>query len=123
MISKTVLVALFLAAAALPAAAHDEGPWFGTAPGGLTGAERTQLAEDRFAAADADGDGQLTQDELFAAAEAAEKLRREERIAQMMEAIDSDGDGTLTLEEMQADPGEMPGNPGMHRFRGGRPQH
>lgn len=116
---NTTLAALALSVAAVPAVAQGAGPLFG----GLTEAERAELAEERFAAADADGDGQLTQDEVVAAAEEAERLRRQERAARMIEALDSDGDGTLSLQEVQVSrlEGRRPmDRPGMHRFRGGR---
>lgn len=113
-------VALLLTTLAVPAAAHDGGLRPG-GPGGLTEAERAQLAEERFTAADADGDGQLTQDEMIAAADALERLRREERIASMIEAWDTDANGTLSLDEMEAGGGpDQRGHPPMRRYHGGR---
>lgn len=116
----TILGTLALSAAAVPAAAHDT-PGFGPFGGGLSEAERTQLAEERFTAADTDGDGQLTQVELVAAAEAAELLRREQRVTLLLEVLDANGDGTVSLEEAQTRP-DSGERPGMRRHRNG-PEH
>jgi EF-hand domain pair len=102
--ARMTLAALALSVVAAPALAHEAGPgmapgWFG---GGLTEAERTALAEQRFAAADADGNGQISVDEMVAAVEAAMDERRRERITAMFEVLDTDDDGTLTLTELQA---------------------
>src|SRR5690606_4027597 len=94
---KILLVAVALSIASMPALAQG----VGTLSHGLTEAERTALAEERFAAADSDADGQLTQDEVVAAADKARRLRQSERAAGMIEALDSDGRGTLSLEEVQ----------------------
>lgn len=118
MVPRMLLVAALLSVA-LPAAAHEPGQGFGGLHGGLTDAERTRVTEERFAEADADADGQLTQEELFAAAEAAERQRREARIASMIEARDADGDGSLSLEEMQQ-PRDGMGGPRSRWHDGGR---
>jgi len=83
---RAVLAALAVAVAAGPTLAQH-GPGLGPFGGGLSDDERTQLAEQRFAAADANGDGQLTAEELVAAAVALEQLRREERVARLIEML------------------------------------
>jgi hypothetical protein len=112
---KTILVAVALTLAAVPATARDgPGVGFGPLGTGLSEAERTRLVEERFAATDSDGDGQLTQAELVAAAEAAEVLRRQERVARMIDVLDINDDGTVSLDEMQTppDPADRPGRRG-----------
>jgi hypothetical protein len=115
---KLNTMAAVLALAAAPALAQDgSGP--GPFGGRMSTAERAQLAEERFAAADVDGDGQLTLAELVAAAEAAEALRREERVARLIAGLDTNDDGTISLEEAQAAPDSEAGPRG-RRHHGGK---
>lgn len=66
--------------------------------GQVTKAEFTQSAESRFYAADADGDGFLTQDERKAHREAGREARKDKRFA----TLDTNGDGLLSRAEMEA---------------------
>ncbi|WP_186766514.1 EF-hand domain-containing protein [Puniceibacterium confluentis] len=73
--------------------------------GQLTQEEMTAHRTARFAAADADGDGLLTAEEMTAAAAS----RMAERTARMIKRMDRNDDGLLSPEEMRAgrDPGRM----------------
>ena len=116
---NTALAALAMSVVASAAAAQGWG--HGPLAGPLTEAERDEIAAERFAAADADGDGQLTQDEVLAAAEEVERARRQERAARMIEALDTDDNGMLSLEEARvsrADRERFMDRSRMHRFRG-----
>lgn len=64
--------------------------------GQITRDEMQARHEARFARADADGDGRLTRDEMLAAAQ----KRAERRIDRMLARHDSDGDGALDEAEM-----------------------
>ncbi|MDA7427970.1 EF-hand domain-containing protein [Primorskyibacter aestuariivivens] len=66
--------------------------------GQLSTDEMANMAQAHFAKVDANGDGELSADELQAAA--AERQAR--RVARMIETLDSDGNGTLSAEEMEA---------------------
>jgi len=66
--------------------------------GEITKVEVLQVHGERFAAADADGNGFLTSDEMVAARE----QRRQERMKARFAKLDANGDGSLSLEEFQA---------------------
>ncbi|MBO9468301.1 EF-hand domain-containing protein [Tropicibacter sp. R15_0] len=73
--------------------------------GQITKEEVENAPKLRFEAADTDGDGFLSDAELKAAAEkrdAARAARRDDRIAKMIERLDADKDGKLSMEEMEA---------------------
>lgn len=55
----------------------------------------------RFDAADTDGDGKLSRAELSARIEARQAEHRERRLNWMMEHRDADGDGALAMDEMR----------------------
>ena len=65
--------------------------------GQVTQEEMAAHVDARFAAADTDGDGFLDTEELMAQAMA----RAEGRAARMLERLDSDGDGALSAEELE----------------------
>jgi Ca2+-binding EF-hand superfamily protein len=65
--------------------------------GELTQDEMRARGAARFATVDADGDGFLTVEEL----EAAGSERAKKRSARMMKHLDADGDGKISQEEMQ----------------------
>jgi Ca2+-binding EF-hand superfamily protein len=100
---RLTLATVLIAMLAMPAVAHDYGRRGGmfSLGSGLTAAERESLAEERFAAADADGDGLLSVEEILNAVERAANARREDRVLRMIEAHDADGDGGLSLSELQ----------------------
>jgi len=64
--------------------------------GQVTQAEMLAHAQARFGAADADGDGRLSLEEMQAQARA----RADEMAARMLERMDRDGDGALSFDEM-----------------------
>lgn len=66
--------------------------------GQLTMEEMNNMRQNRFQAADANSDGILTREELTAHAQG----KVEEHVARMLERKDADGDGALSLEEMQS---------------------
>lgn len=103
-----LVAALVLTLPAAPAMARG-GPGVGPAmiefsdldangDGQLSQDELTNMGQARFARRDLDGDGELSAEELQAAA--AERQAR--RVARMIETLDSDGNGTLNIEEMRA---------------------
>jgi Ca2+-binding EF-hand superfamily protein len=63
---------------------------------GFVSAEEFENRPDRFALADADGNGLLTAEELMAAGQE----RAERRVARMIERLDANGDGALSQEEI-----------------------
>ncbi|MGX9357211.1 EF-hand domain-containing protein [Roseobacteraceae bacterium S113] len=69
--------------------------------GALTKAEIQNAGAARFAAADTNGDGLLSADEMAAQA----SKRHADRIGKMMERADANGDGMLSLEELEAQRG------------------
>lgn len=62
---------------------------------------------DRFASADADGNGEVTMEEFSAFIEAEKKRRQEMRRAHMFERLDSNGDGVIDAEETAANNARM----------------
>ena len=64
--------------------------------------EMTARAESRFNAADANGDGKLTSDEMADQMRAMMADRMTARAQAMIESRDSDGDGMLSADEMRA---------------------
>jgi len=64
--------------------------------GQISKQEMEGLREARFAATDADGDGKLTLAEIEAAAQA----RAKDHAAKMMERMDANSDGAVTLDEL-----------------------
>jgi len=70
----------------------------------LSQAELRAHAAQRLTAADADGDGLVTVDEMVAHMEAREEerraLRRQRMAERMLERADDDGDGALSVDEM-----------------------
>ena len=65
--------------------------------GEVTLEELQAAGEARFARADTDGDGALSRDELLAQGQA----RAEARVDRMLERLDANGDGQLTVAEME----------------------
>jgi hypothetical protein len=63
--------------------------------GSITRAEVDQVLSEKFATADADGDGMLTKEEMSAAHE----QRKQQHISERFAEIDANGDGSLNLEE------------------------
>ncbi|MEL6678253.1 MAG: calcium-binding protein, partial [Pseudomonadota bacterium] len=70
------------------------------ADGVLTPAEMEAFRAARFAAADTDGDGELSRAELLARAETQVEERRARGIDRMLERADADDNGTLSLAEL-----------------------
>lgn len=68
--------------------------------GQITQAEVDAAAEARFAEADANGDGTLSVEEMIARAEARRMERLTTRIERMVARLDTDGDGALSADEM-----------------------
>ncbi len=85
----------------------QRGPSFETldvnGDGAVTMAELEQMGADRFNAADTDGSGTLTAEELMAARDAQEAERANKRLTRMIERRDANNDGVLSLDEMQDD--------------------
>lgn len=107
---KMILLALGIAVAlpmAASAAPHGSRIDFETLDadgnGEITQAEMTAQAEARFAEADTNGDGNLSVEELTARADAKSAERMQRRIARMIENRDANGDGMLSAEEMRPD--------------------
>ena len=81
----------------------------GPGGGGRGGGGGRPSLEENFASSDADGDGNLTGDEI------------PDRMRPNLEQIDADGNGSITLEELQAFVSQRAGNRGGGRGgRGGR---
>ena len=122
---KTPLIAaaalIAVASTAVIATAHDRGDGPRNGRGGpealmerfdtngdgqITMEEIQAAAVARFAEADANDDGQLSAEEMSAAADAQREERRAERqaerIAKRIEKADTNGDGVLNLEEAVA---------------------
>lgn len=102
---KTLLMAAVLTglvATAGAASADERGarPDFATldanGDGQLTQDELQAQAASRFAAADTNGDGALSAEEMAAAADA----RAAERVTRMIARLDSNGDGLIQADEM-----------------------
>lgn len=72
--------------------------------GQITQAEMEAMAQARFTEADADADGFLSMEEM----EAAGLERMKKHMASMMERMDADGDGKIAMNEMKPrhDPSE-----------------
>lgn len=70
--------------------------------GQISQAEFEAAADARFADSDTDGDGVLSAEELVAAAEGRRAERVARRVARMIERLDADDSGTLSQEELQA---------------------
>lgn len=69
--------------------------------GQITQADIDQLREQRFAAADANGDGALSPEEMLAAAEGKAAERMKKRTEAVFERRDTNGDGLLSPDEMK----------------------
>ena len=69
--------------------------------GSVTQAELDQMGADRFAAADTDGSGGLTAEELMAAHDAQKADRADRRLTRMIERQDANKDGVLSQDELQ----------------------
>ncbi len=106
-----------LAATGLPAVAQDRGdgprgPIFpfedidANGDGQITQEEIAAHAAARFAAADTDGDGALSAEELIAQREQQRTERLQRRAEQMIERRDANKDGRLTADEMGPRDGE-----------------
>ncbi|MGB0439290.1 MAG: EF-hand domain-containing protein [Paracoccaceae bacterium] len=78
--------------------------------GQLTVAEFETAAAARFAAADTDGNGALSPDELSAQAQRDVSDRMQRRIDRMVSRMDENGDGALSMDEMR------PRGPGPERM-------
>ncbi|MCA0042992.1 EF-hand domain-containing protein [Celeribacter litoreus] len=72
--------------------------------GKITQDEIDAMKAARFAEIDADGNGTVDADELFAHQEAQRIARQQARAAQMIASRDADGDGVLSQEELQNRP-------------------
>jgi hypothetical protein len=86
------------AAFAQPAPAPQPAPQAAPqpAPGPMTRAQMQQMTQQRFAEADANHDGAITQDEMLAAGADAQ------RAASTMQRMDANHDGKLSLDELTA---------------------
>ncbi len=77
----------------------------GRGPGaGMTPEERAARIAERFAAADTDGNGSLSADEITSGMNAMRALRMGDRVGRQIAMLDSDGDGEVSLEEATAGP-------------------
>lgn len=98
-VKMVVLAALISAGGAAYAKSGDRGEMFekvdANGDGQVTAQELTAAAEARFAAADADKDGFLTPEEMAA-------NRGGKRAERMLEKLDTDGNGTLDESELAA---------------------
>ncbi len=114
-IIMTGFTAIALAGTAITASAfgkgHDEGPRMphisfseldANGDGQVTKEEIQAHFKARFDAADSDGDGNLSAEEMAARAEKERAERMQRRVSRMIERRDTDGDGLLSAEEMQA---------------------
>lgn len=72
----------------------------------LTPEDRAARIAERFAAADTDGDGLLSADEIAAALESMRLERMAVMAGRYLQALDTDGDGALSLDELMAGPSE-----------------
>jgi hypothetical protein len=72
----------------------------------LTPEDRAARMAEHFAAADTNGDGLLSADEIAAALEAMRLERLAVMAGRQLQALDLDGDGALSLEELMAGPSE-----------------
>lgn len=107
LLALTALVALPMAAApVLAKGGNGHGPSFETldlnGDGSITADEIAGQQAARFAAADTDGDGVLSVEELQTAADAKAQQRKADRMARMITQLDTDGDGALSLDEIEA---------------------
>lgn len=97
-----IAAAMVLTAADVQAKPNRDRPDFATldadGDGQITMEELQAQGAARFADADTDGNGSLSLEELTAAAEE----RRESRIQRMLDRLDANEDGELSQEEMQA---------------------
>jgi Ca2+-binding EF-hand superfamily protein len=117
--SKFLFAGAALAAlAAIPASAQP-GEGRDRPAGPLTRAAVEARVEARFARADANRDGFVTEEEVRAGAEqrrANRQHRRGERRAQLFERLDADHDGSISREEFEARPA-LRGGDGERRGR------
>jgi Ca2+-binding EF-hand superfamily protein len=67
--------------------------------GDVTFEEFVAVMDERFAGADADGDGRMTVAEI---ADRIERARVERMARRIVERLDTDGDGALTAEEVKS---------------------
>lgn len=111
MLKKPVIAVAFLAFAGMTTSALAQDRWhrgdgarglfterLGSFEGDITFEDFAAAARERFARADADGDGKLTVEELAAE---IQRMRYERMARRAIERFDVDGDGELTLEEIE----------------------
>ena len=125
MMHKFLFAGAALAALAAVPAAAQPGEGRARADGPLTRAEVEARVEARFARADANHDGFVTEEEVRLGAEqrrANRQHRRGERRAQLFERLDADHDGSISREEFEARPAMRGGERRGPRLghRGGR---
>lgn len=88
-----ILIPALLAAGALAFAGKPQGRWHGP----ISIEEAKARATERFADIDTDGDGRVTQEELFSEERKAAKIA--EKRQRRFDRLDADGDGAITPEE------------------------
>lgn len=96
---------MLFAIAAVISMAHAQAPEGPKGPKGHRKGPHGGPRPEIIAKFDADGDGQLNEEERKAAREAMQERRRakmQERRQKMLEKFDTDGDGTLSEEERKA---------------------
>ncbi len=117
--TKAILLILALGIAAVPITASAKG---GHGPratfeeldqnndGQITQAEMDAHAAARFAAADTNGDGSLSAEELMARSKEGAEDRMTKRVNRMVEHLDTDGNGLISADELSARKAKHGGN-------------